>query len=146
MLIFLKLDLNSYISKIKKTMKKTLFLFTIVLSMTLANAQSNLTLVISEKVEKGYFKQESYKWNVQGLASSANASTFLTNIKKDTNIKTASIAADATRANEYTFIFSVNKIYDKNYFEKVMYNNGVRFAMINGKLETLKAPLAAAAK
>ena len=122
-------------------MKKIMLVFALIFSLTAAKAQQNLTIVISDKVEAGYFKQESFKWNVQGITSIAEAKTFVTNLKKDTNIKSASIAASTT-AGEYTLIFAVNKIYDKKYFQKAFYAVGVRQAIVNGKTEILPIPSA----
>ncbi len=125
-------------------MKKILFIFAFVLAIGAAKAQSNLTLVINDKVEKGYFKQESYNnWVVQGLSNATDAENFLKKIKANTNIKTASITPAAN--GEYTLSLAVNKIYDAKYFKRLMAGCGVKYAVVNGKQEELK-PATAASK
>jgi hypothetical protein len=123
-------------------MKKVLFIFALVLSFSISKAQSNLTLIIADKVEKGYFKQESFKWSVSGFKSLDEANKFLAGLKKDTNIKTAEISAGAV-AGEYNLSLSVNKIYGRPYFERVMMQNGVKYAKVNGETKELVAAKAA---
>lgn len=116
-------------------MKKLIALLTLVISFALSS-QSNLTLIISDSVQHGYFKQEKFDWVLQGIKSTIEANDFLTKLKRDTNIKSASLTPSKTNGN-YDFSLSVNKIIGKKYFERVLYSLGVRYAMVNGKKEEL---------
>ncbi len=99
-------------------------------------AQNNLTLVISDKVEAGYFKQERFAWSLQGINNSTEADSFLKQIKKNTNIKTAELTPGRSNGT-YNFNLSVNKIYGRKFFERLLYSCGVTYAMVNGTKETL---------
>lgn len=120
-------------------MKKILFIFSLLLAVGVSKAQTDLTIVINDKVEKGYFKQDNFKWVVQGLKSSTEADNFVATIKKNHNIKTASISP-AAKAGEYELSLEINSIHDVKYFKRLMYNCGVRHAYVNGKLEELTSP------
>lgn len=117
-------------------MKKIIFLSVFVFSVIASKSQSDLTLVIHDEVKKGYFKQESYDWVIQGLSDNSEANTFITAIKKDNNIKSATISPIGL-SGEYKFKLSVNKIYGKQYFVKLLKRNGVTHALVNGKTEDL---------
>jgi hypothetical protein len=125
-------------------MKKLLALIVLVFTLTL-NAQSNLTLVISDNVQSGYFKQEKFNWVLQGFKTSTEANDFLTKLKRDTNIKSASLTPAKANGN-YDFSLSVNKISGRKYFERVLYSLGVRYAMVNGKKEDLNPAVSKASE
>lgn len=116
----------------KKIIPFVLFLFMI----SFSKGQSDLTLVISETVGKGYFKQESYNWTIQGIKNSSESAKFLAGIKKDNNIKSVTLTKDG-KSTDYAFSITVHKIYGKKYFVKLLKANGVTKALVNGKSESL---------
>jgi hypothetical protein len=113
------------------------FLFSIFLIAGISCfAQKNLTLVIADKVEAGYFKQEKFSWSLEGIKNETEANAFLAQLKKNTNIKTAELNSGKTNGT-YNFNLSVNKINGRKFFERLLYSCGVSHAIVNGKKEAL---------
>ncbi|MFN5181665.1 MAG: hypothetical protein ACK5D5_01425 [Bacteroidota bacterium] len=119
-------------------MKKYLILIASLFCLQgIIKSQSNLTLVIKDEVKKGYFKQESFDWVIQGLHSKSEVNNFLSNIKKDNNIKNAELVPDGSSSGDFLFRITTYKIYGKQYFVKLLKRNGVTQAIVNGKNEDL---------
>ncbi|MBC7864736.1 MAG: hypothetical protein IAF38_17315 [Bacteroidia bacterium] len=117
-------------------MKKVLFIFALALSFAAMKAQSGLTLLISDKVETGYFKQSDFKWAMLGLKNATEATTFANNLKKNKGFKTVTLTPSAT-PGQYDVAITMEKTYDGKFFERVMYANGVAFVKYNGETKPL---------
>jgi len=126
-------------------MKNFLSITTFVLLMLSAKvfAQNNLTWIIIDKYEKGYFKNKlEIKSSFSGFTNASEAAAFFKKIKTNPEITSFETLGKDTKGN-YLVSFNVKEPHDGNYYMAMFNKMGVSDVELNGQKKSFKEILAA---
>jgi hypothetical protein len=125
-------------------MKKKLSMLTFILVMLSAKifAQSNLTWVITDKYEKGYFKDKlEIKSAFSGFTNAAEASGFFDKLKNQPAIASIEPLGKDVKGN-YLVSFKVKEPHVAKYYVSMFSRMGVTNVIVNGETKTAQEILA----
>lgn len=130
----------SYIYHIikKHTMKKiiSITVFAFILLIGKSYAQSNITWVIKDKIEKGFFKTATtINSQFNGFSNKEDADKFIQKIKGNAEVASVSILNSDVNGNTDMKI-TMKQTHDKQYYIGMAQKLGVQYIEANGKKKT----------
>src|ERR1700756_5224638 len=125
-------------------MKKifTVTAFTLLMFSAKVFAQTNITWILSDKVEKGYFKNKTeFTSTFSGFSNAAEATAFFDKLKTIPNILSVTTNGKDAKGN-YRATFTVKEPQAGKYYASIMSKIGVSEVEMNGQKKTTKSLLA----
>jgi hypothetical protein len=115
----------------KKNITTTVFIL-LILSVRLF-AQNNLTWIINEKVENGYFKNKlEIKSSFSGFTNAIEAAAFFNKIKTNPEILSVEPLGKDEKGN-YSVMFKVKEVHNAKFYLNMFNKTGVSYVEINGR-------------
>ena len=118
--------------------------FTLLMFSAKVFAQNNITWVLNDKVENGYFKNKTeITSSFSGFGSASEASTFFEKLKLNPNISSVTTKGKDAKGN-YLATFVVKEAHTGKYYVEMMNKMGVTDVEMNGEKKSATSLMAGA--